>query len=310
MRCTLAGLIPLMMSEKYSALTEGFYESQKEEFDKIIENKSYYLIRDLPVPIASRILLPEIPGILARQKSNGLWNNSTKVTHDILSALKHVGVLDDLVAGKKLKDVAEHVADKYDYDSLLVKSIYLQTDEKDVREINGLIKNIRDTQSENGSWDNTMVATVHHLEKLLSLGVSRDDPSVREGIDFLIAHLNFELKKPQNPSKTNEKQSGIDLLREDRDLEFEATKKYKKEMDPKLVCFRRFGTMQNAICLKFLVKTGLESDERVGATLDNIYSVYKNYNSLCYFNIRKKFIAGQKKSQTKTVDRFKIKSSG
>jgi hypothetical protein len=284
------------MSEKYSALTEGFYQAQKEEFDKIIENKSYYLIRDLPIPVASRILLPEIPGILSRQKSNGLWNNSTKVTYDILSALKHIGVLDDLVASKKLKNVAEQVADKYDYDSLLVKCIYLQTDEKDVREINRIIKNIQDTQSENGSWDNTMVATVHHLEKLLNLGVSRDDLSVQEGIHFLMTHLNFELKRPQDPGKANKKQSSIDLLKEDRGLEFEATRKYKKEMDPKLVCFRRFGTMQNVICLKFLVKMGQERDERVGVTLDNIYSVYKNYNSLCYFNIRKKFMARQKKS--------------
>jgi hypothetical protein len=285
-----------MMSEKYSALTEKFYMAQKEEFDKIIENKSYYLIRDLPVTIASRILVPEIPGIISRQKKNGLWNNSTRVTYDVLSALKHVGVLDDLSASEKLINVAEHVADKYDYESLLAKSIYRQTDEKDVLEINRLIKYIRDTQSENGSWDNTMVATVYHLEKLLNLGVSRDDPSVHEGIDFLVAHLNFELKRPQNPGKTNMKQTSIDFLKEDRDLEFESTKKYKKEMDPKLVCFRRFGTMQNAICLKLLLKTGRERDERVVATLDNIYSVYKNYNSLCYFRVRKKFMAKQKKT--------------
>ena len=108
LRCTVAGLIPLMMSEKYSTGAEDYYRSHKADFEKIITDKNYYLLRDLPVDIASRIILPAMETILSRQKNDGLWFNSTKVTYDILSALQNVDVLDGLVTHKKLKaDVAE-----------------------------------------------------------------------------------------------------------------------------------------------------------------------------------------------------------
>jgi hypothetical protein len=111
------------------------------------------LIRDLPTAIASRILTPEIAPILSKQKSNGLWQNSTKVTYDILSAFKHINVFDDLVASKKLKNVHEQATDRYDYHSLLIKStIFRETSKKDIGEINKLKQFIQSIQNENGSW--------------------------------------------------------------------------------------------------------------------------------------------------------------
>lgn len=300
LRCTIAGLIPLMMSEKYSGYAEEFYLAQKADFDRIMEKKSYYLIRDLPVEIARRILLPEIPGILARQKSNGLWSNSTRVTYDVLSALYHANLLDDLTAGKKLKNVSEHIADKYDHYSLLIKSvIYRQTDEKDICEMSKLIQDIRSLQNENGSWENTMVATVFHMEKLMDLGVRCDDPSVQNGADFIFKQLNFESENTPDTAKSQGPKINSVFSTANSDLEFEATKKFKKEMDPRLVCYRSLGIMQNSLCLKMLVQIGLERDKRVESSLDRTYAVYKKYNSLCSFKIRKKFMAEHKKSRTK-----------
>jgi hypothetical protein len=203
LRCTLAGLIPLMMSEKYSPFSEDFYRSQKSDFAKIMSHKNYFLIRDLPVDIATRILLPELPVILTKQKSNGLWGNSTKVTYDVLSALKHIGVIEDLIATKKMpQNVADHLLGKYDYHSLLIKSeIYHQIDGNDILEINKMIKEIQSAQRQNGSWEDTIVATVHHVEKLVSLGVAIDDDYVRKGIAFLFDHLNANMEGRQGSEK-------------------------------------------------------------------------------------------------------------
>jgi len=297
LRCKLAGLIPLMMSEKYSSFSEEFYRSQKSDFDKILSHKDYFLIRDLPVDIATRILLPELEGILSKQKSNGLWGGSTKVTYDVLSALKHIGVIEDLIGTRKMQEnMHDHLIGKYDYHSLLIKSeIYHRIDERDILEINKIIKEIKGAQRENGSWEDTIVATVHHIEKLLSLGVLVGDDSIDNGISFLFDHLNVDMEGQQGSGKTYGLQGHFIFSTEDRDLEFNAAEKYEKALDPKLICYRHLGLMQNSLCLKLLVRVGLERDERVGSALDGIYSIFECYHSLCYFRIQKEFGARQRK---------------
>ena len=291
LRCTIAGLIPLMMSEKYSCFTDKFYQPQKNDFDKIIKTKSYFLLRDLPAKVACRILLPEIPQILSKQKNDGLWQNSTKVTYDILSALKFVNVLEDLIANKKMKNVLEKIGDKYDYHSLLMKLlIFNQTNEKDLFEIKKIIQDIKNAQNDDGSWENTVVATVYHIEKLLSLGIMGDDSSIEKGIDFLFKNLNLKWSGLQSSGKAYGLQTSCFFSTENRDLEFEAAKKYYAEFDPKLVCFRHLGVIQNSLCLKLFLKLGFESDERITTALDGLFEIYKKYDSLCYFRVQKKFM--------------------
>ncbi len=306
LRCTLAGLIPLMMSEKYSAFTEEFYQEQKGDFNKIIKNKSFYLIRDLPVEVASRILLPEIPGVLSKQKTNGLWYNSTRVTYDILSAFSRIGILDSLAANKKLKNVADKLADKYDYESLLIKSIiYRQTNKNDVNEINKLIEDSRCMQNDNGSWEETVVATVFQIEKLASLGVSFSDPCIQRGVAFLFKNLNLNWDGLQGSGKPYGLQSHLVFSAENRDREFESAEKYKGEMVPRLICYRHLGIMQNFLCLKLFLQMGLEHDDRVECALDNLFSLYKKYNSLCYFTIQKKFVAAKRAKLHKEIHSFR-----
>ena len=296
LRCTVAGLIPLMKSEKYAIFAEEFYQTQISDFSKIIKNKSYYLLRELPVNIATQILLPEIPAILSNQKNNGLWHNSTKVTYDILSAFKHIHVLDDLISRKKLKNTLEQIANKNDYDSLLIKSkIYQQIDEKDIIETKKIIQEIQDKQNENGSWEETVVATVHYLEKLVNLGVSSNDNSVQKAIAFLFKNLHQKWEGLQSSGKVYGLKSEYFFSNENRDLEFESAEKYRKEDCPKLICYRHLGVMQSSGCLNLLVQIGLEHNELVECALDNLFSVFKNYKSLCYFTIQKKFITKQKK---------------
>jgi hypothetical protein len=280
-----------MKSEKYSCFTDKFYQNQKSDFNKIIKTNSYFLLRDLPVEVACRILLPEIPQILSKQKNDGLWQNSTKVTYDILSTLKFANVLEDLIANKKMKNVLGQITDKYDYHSLLMKLlIFHQTNEKAVVEIKKIVQDIKNAQNDDGSWENTVVATVYHIEKLLSLGIMGDDSSIEKGIAFLFKHLNLKWSGLQSSGKAYGLQTSCFFSTENRDLEFEAAKKYYAEFDPKLVCFRHLGVIQNSLCLKLFLKLGFESDERITTALDCLFEIFKKYDSLCYFRVQKKFM--------------------
>jgi len=204
----------------------------------------------------------------------------------------HVNVLDDLIANKKLINVAEQIADKYDYDSLLIKTtIFGLNDKKDIIEANKLTQNIRNLQSENGSWEETVVATVYHIEKLMNLGVSCDDFSVQKGVAFLFKNLNLNWNGLQSSGKAYGLQVNGVFSTKNRDLEFAAAKNYKEETVPRLICYRHLGIIQNSLCLKSLVQLGLETDERVESALYSIYSIYRDYSSLCYFRIQKKFLA-------------------
>lgn len=284
------------MSKKYSALAEGFYREQKADFDKILTSKSYFLIRDLPFEIACRIFLPEVPNILLLQKNNGLWVNSTRATYDALSALKHVNAFEDLVSNQKMKNLKETLASRCDYDSLLIKPKILgQTSGSDVAEIKALCEGMRKLQGEDGSWEGTLVATVYYLERMVNLGLPLDDGSVKRAVLFLTEQLDENWCRLKNYGKTR----GLgrsDLWVKSRGLEFEAAKKYLPEFDPASICFKRLGIMQTSLCLKLLLQLGYEHDESVKSALDNTYAIYKKYNSLCYFKIKNRLVAEQKKT--------------
>jgi hypothetical protein len=216
-----------------------------------------------------------------------------------LSAFKHIGLFDDLIAGMKLKNAAEQLVDEVDYYSLLIKKvIYEQTNAKDTEEINQLVQDIQRLQLENGSWDETVVATVHQLEKLINLGAPLDERSVKKAIAFLFKNFNTDWVALQGSGKPYGLQTQHFFSTMNRDLEFEAAKKYEGENDPKLICYRHLGIMQNSLTLNLLMRIGLGNDKRVESALDSLYSIYKDYGSLCYFRIQKKFVT---KDLTKSV---------
>ena len=73
LRCNLAGLIPLMASEKYRDRVGDFYASHAREFEDIVRHKSYYLLRRLPKDVAGQLLAPALPELYAKRRRDGLW---------------------------------------------------------------------------------------------------------------------------------------------------------------------------------------------------------------------------------------------
>jgi len=185
----VAGLIPLMMSNKYSSFSEEFVRTQETDFSKILHSKSYFLIRDLPSETGRRLMQLELDKILARQGSSGLWSNSPSLTYDILFALVHIGAF-NLLDPTKLANLSNTLEGKFDYHSLMIKKALLgQSSIRDIAEMRTLVEEILSQQEANGSWEDTVVATAYHIERLLNLGIAKDDPAMQKAASFLLDHL-------------------------------------------------------------------------------------------------------------------------
>jgi hypothetical protein len=294
LRCTLAGMIPLMASKKYSVLTEVFYEYRRGDFDDIIKSGSFSLIRDIPYQIGSRLLLPRITPILARQQEDGLWpgKDPIKTTYDVLSALKHIRVLESLMAEGRVKDVLETLKERTDYYSLLIKSqIFGKISPKDELAINNLIQDIKNIQLTNGSFDHTVFATAYRMEILYSLGVTSKDTVMQKAVSFLFEHLNKSWETETDVGHGQGICTSYVFSTQNRALEFQSAQKFRADIEPHKVCFCALGTMQSTYGIKILIALGLETDARVQAAMEGILSLIEQYQGLCYFEIQKKMEA-------------------
>lgn len=298
LRCTLAGMMPLMATEKYASLSQELYEARRDDFYKIQKKKSYYAIPDLPIDIAKEVMSSMLPDIISSQKKNGLWGkgDNSKLTYEILSALKHIGILDELYREKKLNDISETIEEKEDIYFLLIKKQILgKFSEEDRKAEQKLSKEYLAIQEEDGSWEHSVVATVYYLDKLLMLGKQKEDKEIQKGINFLLDSQVQELDAYQKNGPY-----GLviqNVFTKDRMLEFEKAEKFYEEYIPRSKCFTHIALMQNALCLKLLQKLGYEDNEKVVKSMESIYGLYKEYGGFCISDIRKKYEADVKKQR-------------
>jgi hypothetical protein len=274
-----------MASERYRNRVEDIYASHAREVEDIVRQKSFYLLRRLPKDVAARLLAPALPDLLAKRKKDGLWNRSERITYDILSAVKYAGL------GESNEEaLAATLADSEDFYALLIKRDILgAVNERDRAAIRDLIARKKGAQNADGSWEDTVVGTVVHLEALLDLGVDPRDRAIRRGTEFLFENLNGNLQGIH--TKDTYALVGHDIFTTaDRKAEFEAAQRLKPEWIPRNVCFRTLAMLPNAACLILLVRLGLENDPRVARALDCVYGLFKTYGGLCATYIKKPFL--------------------
>jgi len=293
LRCTLSGLIPLMMSGKYAGYAESFYEAETQHFQAVIRHKSYYLLRRLPVSISERLILPELPSLLSSQKKNGMWKvkETERITYDILAALKYTGLFDNLYSNGSLKySPLDYVRDRYDFYSLLIKSkIYQKNNDKDIYAKTVVTAEILNKQKDNGSWDDTVTSTVVNIESLMDMDIEKDNSSVLRGVEFLFRNLNEKLDGIHTTAPYG-LQAGNMFTTKDRIKEFTSADKLKPEWIPRKLCFRTMAIIPDTVCLVLLIRLGMENDKRVESALDNIYHLYNEYGGLCASNIKQPFL--------------------
>ena len=294
LRCTVAGLIPVMMSEKYMSRCEDIYQNSKNHFDSIIKNESWYLLRYLPQDIAKKLGEAPLRDMLKKQRKTGLWKvkNAERITYDIYAALKHMGILQEALAGGIIKfDTLTLIENNYDFYSLLIKkNIFGRLSGKDREAIDSTIIEILTAQQSNGSWGDTVTETSVTLENLTELGQSAENGAVRRGCDYLFDQLNKEF-----PAHHVGKPYGFIAKNmfsgKDRGKEFAAAQNIKPEWISRTVCFHHVGVIQNSLALIVLLKLGFGKNEAVIHAVDNLYDTYSKYNGFCDSDIKKKYAA-------------------
>ncbi len=97
LRCTAAGLLPLMNSKRYQTVADALFAENSQAFEAIVAHKSYDLLPALPRRMAKALLMPVVSSLAARQQKNGLWRgkDSVKTSYGILSALVHTELLSE-----------------------------------------------------------------------------------------------------------------------------------------------------------------------------------------------------------------------
>ena len=297
LRCIVAGMIPILMSEKYSGLHENILANSRSYFDSILKSESYYILRYLPPDILKEFAQSHIIEVLKKQRKTGLWKikDAHRITYDIYAALKRMRILTETLNSGLIKyDTLSCIIGNYDYNSLLIKkNIFNTLTEEDSKIISNYINKISARKESNGSWGNTVIETSVYLEKLTELGLISDNKVVSLGCDYLFSNLNPELPahhvgKPYG-FKTDYMFSG-----KDRGREFEAAKKLKPEWMPRAVCFHHVGVIQNSVALMTMLRLGFEKDDFIMRAIDNLYNIYSQYKGFCDSDIKKKYVSDNK----------------
>ncbi|MBP7401887.1 MAG: hypothetical protein KBA30_04665 [Clostridia bacterium] len=288
LRCTIAGLTVLMASERYGGMADAFFSTYSEEFAAVVRLESYYLIRRFPPPIAAHLLDPVLPGILSRQRPDGLWRKSARITYDILSAMRRAGDPDP--ASRLNHPLPEAIPGATEpYPVLIKKDILGRFDERDRAAAAELASAITAEQRKDGSWEGTVTATSIRLETLLDLGEDADGAAVRRGLAFLYGQWKEEL-----PGIHTREPYGLVgramFTGADRNAEFLSAQQLRPEWIPRQVCFRTLAVLPNAVCLLLLLRLGQEGDDRVVCALENLHALLTEYGGLCATQIKKPFL--------------------
>ena len=134
LRCTIAALIPLMNSKKYSVYNGRFLKNSRSGFEHLVNHESLWVIKEFPKQVSVKLLTSIVSGLLAKQRKNGFWKikDSEKYTYYLLSVLKHSGIFEDYYKSRKFNyDIVEGLKNKNDFYSTLIKlNVFEKNDKK------------------------------------------------------------------------------------------------------------------------------------------------------------------------------------
>lgn len=295
LRCTVAGLMPLMLSEKYGARAGELFDGNRKLFNDIVRHRSYYILRGLPPVIAGELLEPEVPELVERQGKTGMWRgkDAERVSYDILTALSHARLLDGLLAGGGLASPLEALRGQLSYYPVLIRrDIFGQSDDRDSAWLQAFAAEIAERRSGDGSWGGTVVETVYNTERLLSAGKTRADEAVKAGAGYLLGNYRETLPGLHTDGPYGFVASSM-FTSGDREREFAAAERLCPQWIPRAVCFRHLAVIQNSACLMILLRLGLEREPKVEKALDNLAGIYARFGGFCTSDIKKPILEGR-----------------
>jgi len=135
-----------------------------------------------------------------------------------------------------------------------------------------LLAEMAGQQCDDGSWEHTAVAAVHHLEMLAESGLATISCFAR-GIEHLFTCVQSEVQP---------KQSALMLAHhripsESRYAEFHSAEKYQPHWIPAGACHCHLPMIQTGCALRLLNKTGYENDPRVIRACRNLIDLHERF---------------------------------
>ena len=267
----------------------SLFQEKREAFEAIVGHNAYYLLTALPDWAAKALLTPVLNDIAAKQLKHGLWRgkNKSKNSYEILAALSHANLLDE--AGLRYSPLPSLLDSRDEY-ALLIKRLLGAPFTQDDRDaLAALRREIAGMQDTDGSFGHTVTGTVIHLERLIAAGMSRDDPVILRGVQYLIMQRKPALRGMHTSDPYDLTVSDV-FTSADRNAEFQAAMTYRPEWLPRRVCFHTMAVIPNAVCLTLLVRLGLEDNPGVSPALVSLYELYRKHGGLCATNIKKPYL--------------------
>lgn len=172
------------------------------------------------------------------------------------------------------KDPLEYFSDKESIYALQARVLKEASSTSDEASRDRLIQEIKGTQLETGSWEESPMVTARMLRDLAVLGLSKEDPEVKKGVDWLLA-------RPESPHNNgmfflNDKlvQTQVELIEERNEIKKGSRPRFRKllgrenkeliegDQMVKLACGPRI-MWPNSMVLDTLLDLGYEDEERV-----------------------------------------------
>ncbi|MFX0104592.1 MAG: hypothetical protein ACFE75_03765 [Candidatus Hodarchaeota archaeon] len=272
-RCKVGVLAAFLAHPKYQSNEELIREAK----NYILGNYAKWAYAfHLPKEEAFEVLSKCLPEITRRQQSSGMWKrkNADIYTYGILRALKHAGLLEQDIFRY---DLYQSFRKKNDLISILIRKNIINETNINVEYV---VAEIFSTQTENGSWYNSLSATCFQLQILSELGINTKHESVSSAIKWLFEQFH---EKFEGKARTWRFDFENIFLPDN----YAAEQKGFQQVAPehgKMGCFSSLlsGTgsfiignpaITTAIALYTLTKLGYRNDKRILDSYENLYNI-------------------------------------
>lgn len=265
-------------------------DAVRTSFDRKIDNCDLLCL--LSPKFGKSVIEKHLPKLMRSQQPKGGWKrkDTYRITLGYLNALSHAGILDDVLPQLK-SDPFSLFEGEEDVFSLLAHAKYpSKLNGRDANRATELVcHDICSGQEKNGSWDNSVLSTSHHLLMLFHLGIERGDKTLDRGAEFIFSSTITDVVRQSNNHGGMVVAHNM-FSNESRWLEFEAAKMRIPQWDPKQLCYNHLPNVQTAYAICCLNQLGYQDDSRVVRACQNFMDMHKTYGGFCDSNIRNTII--------------------
>lgn len=295
MRCGEIAILALFSHPRYREHNAWREAGVEMVHRRVAERFDFWVVELLRNEDARSLVQSWIPRLVRIQRPTGMWKikNAKRNSCGVLLALRHAGLLDELLAQKLLRydPLAPFMDGVYYFDVVVRRELLAETGEVD-RAAARLIRGIEERQRGDGSWDGTVVSTCYYAERMIRLGTSARNARLQKAAGWLLEHA-IENVERQSPRMGGVAVAHHMFSHEDRTVEFDSAMHLYPEWDPKSACFRHLPNIQNGLAIRTLVRLGHADSEPVLRACENLVELGQRFGGYCDTNIRKALETGQ-----------------